>query len=72
MKSPSVRYALIRDTDPQVFTNQVNAAMKDGWVPVGGVACVSEAPTAVGRDTNQTAYCQAMIIRGINGADIVT
>lgn len=68
------RYALIRHTDPQEFTNQVNAAMQDGWKPVGGIAIgrvegdAEKIPSVPAHDV----YCQAMAILGRNGVELVS
>ncbi len=67
------RYAIIRDTDPQVFVGQVNAAMQDGWKPVGGVAISYEPPDTekIPSVPGKSVYCQAMVIVGVNGVELV-
>lgn len=62
-------YALIREEDPQTFTNMVNAAVGEGWQPVGGVAMVRE-PTQPGKAA-KVICAQAMIMLGANGKRVV-
>lgn len=65
-------YALIREEDPQTFANSVNAAMVDGWVPLGGVSiCRAPGQPEKGKKPS-VIYAQAMLRRGVNGIDIVT
>lgn len=66
------RYGLIRHNNPDKFVTDVNAAMKDGWILVGGVAVTEETytiPTLEG-DQKRTVYAQAMLLKGINGIEI--
>ena len=65
------RYGLIRHNNPDKFVTDVNAAMKDGWILVGGVAVMQEPPAVEGEKTNPV-YAQAMILRGVNGIEIAT
>ena len=64
-------YALIREEDPQIFTNAVNAAVLDGWIPTGGIAMVRE-PGQAGQPA-KVFHAQAMVLRksGPNGKEIV-
>ena len=64
-------YALIREEDPQTFTSLVNAAVKDGWHPTGGVAMVRE-PGQAGHPA-KVFHAQAMVMlrSGANGKEIV-
>lgn len=73
------RYGLIRHNNPDKFVTDVNAAMKDGWILVGGVSVMQEPITkkegeewtAVVPETRPV-YAQAMILRGLNGVEIAT
>lgn len=64
-------YALITAADPQEFTNSVNLAMADGWVPLGGVATVREPGNPAQASAPKIHFSQAMIRRGVNGVEIV-
>ena len=36
-----MKYKIIQSTDPRVVMETVNASLKDGWVPMGGIAVAS-------------------------------
>lgn len=62
MSSPIKNYALIQDEDPQAVVKAVSDACKDGFQPLGGIACVREpANPQRGIVAGRTLYTQAMI-----------
>lgn len=61
-------YALITSTDPQEFTNSVNAAMAEGWVLVGGVDTTREHGKP--GEPAKIHFSQAMARLGVNGIDL--
>ncbi len=72
MSKAKINYALIISTDPQEFTNSVNEAMADGWLPIGGVSTLREPGNPAAGKKPEIHYSQAVLRRGVNGVDIVT
>ncbi len=58
-----MQYSVIKHADVDSLCRHVNALMADGWMPLGGVAVVTD-PRA---DAKQpVVYCQAMSIPSLH------